>query len=79
MKSYDTQIRFHIPVKLGYVHTVSDSERSVTETVPERASVHTRKATFGTISAPEQDYFAPFLKDEVSATLRSTCSCLHCT
>ena len=34
-------------------------KRSVTETIPDKASVHTRDATFVTISAPEQDYFAP--------------------
>ena len=36
-----------------------------------RASVHTRDATFGIISALEQDYFAPFLKDVIPATLRT--------
>ena len=35
-------------------------KQSVAETVPEKASVHIRNATFLTISAPEQDYFAPF-------------------
>ena len=38
-------------------------KRSVAEIVPDEASVHTRNATFRTISAPEQDYCAPFLKD----------------
>ena len=37
-------------------------KRSVADTVPERASVHTRKATFGTVSAPKQDYFAQIFK-----------------
>ena len=52
---------------------------NVAETVPERASVHTRNATFGTIPALEHDYFAPFLKDAIPATERSTCSYSHCT
>ena len=39
-------------------------KRSVAETVPERVSIHTRSATFGTISAPEQDYYSPFLEEE---------------
>ena len=30
-------------------------KRSVAEMVPDKASVHTRNATFGTISALEQD------------------------
>ena len=42
-------------------------KRSVAETVPDKASVHTRNATFRTISAPEQDYFAPFSKDIIPA------------
>ena len=33
-------------------------KRSVAETLPDKASVHTRNATFGTISALEHDYFA---------------------
>ena len=32
-----------------------------------RLTAHTRDATFRTISAPEQDYFAPFLKDLIPA------------
>ena len=54
-------------------------KRSDAETVPGKASVHTRNATFGTISAPEQDYFAQFLKDLIPETQRSTYSCSHCT
>ena len=52
---------------------------NVIETAPDRASVLTWNATFGTISAPEQDYFAPFLKDVIPATQQSSCSCSHCT
>ena len=54
-------------------------KRSVAETVPNKASVHTGNATFGTISAPEQDYFAQFLKDLIPETQQSTCFCSHCT
>ena len=54
-------------------------KRSVAETVPDKASVHTRNATFRTISAPEQDYFAPFSKDVIPAMQRSSFSCSHCT
>ena len=44
-------------------------KRSVAETVLDKASVHTKNATVRTISAPEQDYFAQFLKDVIPATL----------
>ena len=54
-------------------------KRGVTETVLDKASVHTRNATFGTISAPEQDYFAQVLKDFIPETQRCICSCSHCT
>ena len=43
-------------------------KRNIPETVPDKASVHTRNATFRTISAPEQDFFAPVLKDVIPAT-----------
>ena len=43
---------------------------SVAERVPDRASVHTRNATFETVSAPEQDYFTPLLKVERSISNR---------
>ena len=39
-------------------------KRSVTESVPDRASVHTRNATFEAVSAPEQYCSAPLLKVE---------------
>ena len=42
-------------------------KRSVAETVPHKALVHTRDAIFGTISAPEHDFFVPFLKDVIPA------------
>ena len=54
-------------------------KRSIAETVPDKASVHTRIATFGTISALEQDYVAPFSKDIIPSMQRSSCSCSHCT
>ena len=54
-------------------------KRSVAETGPDQASVHTRNATLGTISAPEQDYFAPLSKGLTPETQRSTCSCSHRT
>ena len=43
-------------------------KRSIAETVPDKATVHTRNATFGTISAPEQDYFAQFSEHVIPAT-----------
>ena len=49
-------------------------KRSFAETVPNAAFVHTRNATFGTISAPKQDYFAPFSKDVMHAKQRNSCS-----
>ena len=49
-------------------------KRGVAETIPDKTS---RNTTLGTISAPEQDYFAPFLKDVIPA--RQHCSCAHCT
>ena len=41
-------------------------ERSVAESVPNSASVHTRNAAFKAVSAPEQYYSAPLLKVEHS-------------
>ena len=41
-------------------------KRSVAESVPDRASVHTRTATFEAVSAPEQYCSAPLLKVERS-------------
>ena len=52
-------------------------KRSVAETVPDKAFVHIRNATFGTISVPEQGYFAPCLKDLIPETQGSTCSYSH--
>ena len=43
-------------------------KRSVAEAVQNRAAVYTRNTSFGTISVPEQDSFAPFLKDVIPAT-----------
>ena len=43
-------------------------KRSVAEAVQDRAAVYTRNTSFGTISVPEQDCFAPFLKDVIPAT-----------
>ena len=45
-------------------------ERSVAESVPDRASVHTRNAAFEAVSAPEQNYSAPLLKVERSISGR---------
>ena len=39
-------------------------KRSVTESVPDRASVHTRDAAFKAVSAPEQYCSAPLLTVE---------------
>ena len=39
-------------------------KRSVTESVPDKASVHTRNTAFGAVSAPEQHCSAPLLKVE---------------
>ena len=50
---------------LGNVHSEPTVKRSVAETVPEKASVHTGNATFETITALEQDCFATFSKDVV--------------
>ena len=45
-------------------------KRSVTESVPHRASVHTRNAAFEAVSAPEQYCSAPLLKVERSVSDR---------
>ena len=45
-------------------------KRSVTESVPDRASVHTRTAAFEAVSAPEQHCSAPLLKVERSVSDR---------
>ena len=44
--------------------------RSVAESVPDRASVHTRNAAFEAVSAPEQYYSAPLFKVERSVSDR---------
>ena len=43
-------------------------KRSVTVSVPDRASAHTRNATFEAVSAPEQYCSAPLLKMERSVS-----------
>ena len=45
-------------------------KRSVTESVPDRASVHIRNAAFEAVSAPEQYCSAPLLKVERSVSDR---------
>ena len=45
-------------------------KRSVVESVPDRASVHTRNAAFEAFSAPEQYCSAPLLKVERSVSDR---------
>ena len=45
-------------------------KRSVAESVPDRASVHTRNAVFEAVSAPEQYCSAPLLKVERSVSDR---------
>ena len=45
-------------------------KRSVAESVPDRASVHTRTAAFETVSAPEQYCSVPLLKVERSVSDR---------
>ena len=45
-------------------------ERSVAESVPNRASFHTRNAAFEAVSAPEQYCSAPLLKVERSVSDR---------
>ena len=45
-------------------------KRSVAESVPDRASVHTGNAAFEAFSAPEQNCFAPLLKVERSVSHR---------
>ena len=45
-------------------------KRSVAESVPDRASVHTRSAAFEAVSAPEQNCSAPLLKVERSVSDR---------
>ena len=45
-------------------------KRSVTESVPDRPSVHTRNAAFEAVSAPEHYCSAPLLKVERSVSDR---------
>ena len=45
-------------------------KRSVAESVPDRASVHSRNAVFEVVSAPEQNCWAPLLKVERSVSAR---------
>ena len=57
-RTYKTVVILQTKAMFTLYRTV---KRSFAETVPERASVHTRNVTFEPISAPEQDYLAPFL------------------
>ena len=54
-------------------------KQSVAESKLGKTFVLTRKAMIITISASEQDYFAPFYKDVIHATQWSSNSCSHCT
>ena len=45
-------------------------KRSVAESVPDRASVHTRNAAFAAVSAPKHNCSAPLLKVERSVSDR---------
>ena len=45
-------------------------KRSVAESVPDRAFVHTKSAAFEAVSAPEQNCSAPLLKVERSVSDR---------
>ena len=45
-------------------------KRSIAESVPDRASVHTRNSVFEAFSAPEQYCFAPLLNVERSVSDR---------
>ena len=45
-------------------------KQSITESVPDRASVHTRNAVFEAVSAPEHCCSAPLLKVERSVSDR---------
>ena len=57
-------------VNSGYVHTVPIVKQSVAESVPDRASIHTRNVAFEAVSAPEQYCSAPLLKVERSVSDR---------
>ena len=46
------------------------AERSIAESAPDRASVHTRNAAFEGAPAPEQDCSVPLLKVERSVSDR---------
>ena len=61
----------NIPVSTGAMFTLYRIvKRSVAESVPDRASVHTRTAAFEAVSAPEQYCSAPLLKVERSVSDR---------
>ena len=55
---------------LGYDHTVLIVKRSVAESVPDRASVHTTNAPLEAVSSPEQDCSTLLLKMERSVSDR---------
>ena len=63
-------LAFRLTFILGYVHTVPIVKPSVAESVPDRASVHTRNAAFEVVSAPEQCCSSPLLKVERSVSDR---------
>ena len=57
------QLRFQMIKAMFTLYRIV--KRSVAESVPDRASVHTRNAIFEAVSAPEQYCSAPLLKVEV--------------
>ena len=68
----------YLVIKIGHNNSVIEAmftlyrtvKRSVAESVPVRASVHTRTAAFEAVSAPEQYCSAPLLKVERSVSDR---------
>ena len=70
---YASHVRHNFPYKLipmAMFTLYRIVKRSVAESVPDRASVHTRTAAFETVSAPEQYCSAPLLKVERSVSDR---------
>ena len=64
-KSWKTSDLASIPLQHRLCsHCTGYVKRSVAESVPDRASVHTRNAAFEAVSAPEQNCSGPLLKVE---------------
>ena len=71
--TFNSSIHFYdlrVSLALYAIFILYRTVKSITESVPDRASVNTRNDAFEAVSAPEQDRSAPLLKVERSVSDR---------